>query len=155
MKISLRTLAFIVLFLGLIISFVLFDPSALSSKQTHSEHEHHHHAAVDYDLSKYCQLSQHSCEQQGITMQLEQDIVSALTSTPMTVYWPNSQQDQLVLTLEGLEMEMGQPKFVLKRTQADQFIGELFLPACSMGSMTWVGKLTDGQKTVFPAIRMH
>lgn len=107
------------------------------------------------DNRDYCLLSSQPCEQAGVSMSLANDHAYPLVSTPITVNWPDSQAPQLLLTLEGREMDMGQVKFVLKRTAAGNYAADLLLPVCTRDGMTWVGSLTDGNKTVYPAIRMQ
>lgn len=107
------------------------------------------------DLSRYCALSTQRCDQNGVGMTLAHDTAHPLVATPLEVDWPNAAQDTLLLTLEGLEMDMGQTKFVLKRRDDGRFGADLMLPVCTTAHMTWVGTLTDGHTTVYPAIRMQ
>ncbi|EPA8365805.1 hypothetical protein ACQ676_001294 [Vibrio fluvialis] len=106
-------------------------------------------------LKSYCHLSSQACEQDGVSMTLAKDTAHPLVATPLDVQWPDSKADTLLLTLEGLEMDMGQAKFVLKRSANGHYATDLMLPVCTTDSMTWVGTLTDGNKTVYPAIRMQ
>ncbi len=88
-------------------------------------------------------------------MTLDVDSVQPMIPAELTVYWPNTQAEQLVLSLTGQEMEMGEPKFVLKKRSLGQYKGEVLLPVCTQESMTWVGELSDGQHTIYPAIKMQ
>lgn len=107
------------------------------------------------DISQHCMLSTQTCVQSQAQMSLAQDTTHPLVANRMTVAWPNSEAKQLELTLKGVEMDMGVLKFVLKPTSSGQFETDLILPVCTSDSMTWTGKLTDGETTVLPAIRMQ
>ncbi len=106
-------------------------------------------------LDEYCFLSTTACVQQEVSMLLNVDNLQPLVPAQITVEWPESKAEQLVLSLAGQEMEMGEPKFVLKKAASGKYIGELILPVCTHESMTWVGELSDGQSTIYPAIKMH
>lgn len=103
----------------------------------------------------YCPLSTQPCQQKGVSMTLTQDIVQPLVATTLVVEWPNAQSQQLTLTLQGLEMEMGTIKFLLTRKAEGSFHGELMLPVCTMQGMTWIGMLTDGHASVYLSVRME
>ncbi|NAW69886.1 hypothetical protein CAG54_13440 [Vibrio sp. V27_P1S3P104] len=103
----------------------------------------------------YCPVTSKPCQQQGVTMRLTQDTVQPLISTTLMVDWPTSQTQQLTLTLQGLEMEMGTVKFLLTRSTGHSFSGQLMLPVCTMQNMTWIGTLTDGETTVYLSVRME
>ncbi len=107
------------------------------------------------DLSQYCQLSTTPCTQKDISMSLAQDTVHPLVANRLSVSWPNSQSEQLVLNLQGVEMEMGTVKYVLKKVEAGKYEADIILPVCTSESMTWVGQLSDGNTTVLPALRME
>nr|WP_319552922.1 hypothetical protein [uncultured Vibrio sp.] len=106
-------------------------------------------------LEEYCFLSTTSCVQQDVSMILNVDNTQPLVPAQLTVEWPDSKTEQLVLSLSGLEMEMGEPKFLLNKVSPGKYTGELILPVCTQESMTWVGELTDGQDTIYPAIKMQ
>ncbi|WP_319534872.1 hypothetical protein [uncultured Vibrio sp.] len=106
-------------------------------------------------LDEYCFLSTTACVQQDVSMTLNVDNTQPLIPAQITVEWFDSEAEQLVLSLSGLEMEMGEPKFLLNKVSPGKYIGELILPVCTQESMTWVGELTDGQNTIYPAINMH
>ncbi len=100
-------------------------------------------------------LSTQACTQQAVSMTLSNDTAQPLVASEVRVEWPSSKEPQLVLTLSGLEMDMGKPKFILKQTSPGLFRGEVILPVCTTDAMTWLGELTDGTTTVYPAIRMQ
>ena len=52
-------------------------------------------------------------------------------------------------------MELGTVRFQLSSTGEQRFQGEVLLPVCTIDEMTWIGTLTDGEHTVYPAIRMQ
>lgn len=106
------------------------------------------------DLNHYCLLSQQSCEQAGVSMRLEPALNAPATTYRLTVNWPNAGAQNLILTLQGLEMDMGSAKFSLSPIGSDSYSGEIILPACSSGAMTWLGELSNGQQTVYPAIKV-
>ncbi|WP_049886700.1 hypothetical protein, partial [Vibrio parahaemolyticus] len=93
--------------------------------------------------------------QQGVTMTLNVDNAQPLIPAKLDVEWNKSDAEQLVLSLSGREMEMGKPKFLLKKIALGKYSGEVVLPVCTQESMTWVGELTDGQSTIYPAIKMQ
>lgn len=107
------------------------------------------------ELSNYCTLSTISCQQHKVTMTLANDHVQPLVATPIHIDWPDTAADTLLLSMQGLEMEMGEVRFMLQRNQQGIFTADIVLPVCTAGSMTWLGTLTDGQQTVYPAIRMQ
>jgi len=88
-------------------------------------------------------------------MTLAQDKVHPLVANRLSVSWPNSDSEQLELRLQGVEMDMGTVKYVLKKTESGKFESDIILPVCTSDSMTWVGQLTDGKTTVLPALRME
>ncbi|ELV8620516.1 TPA: hypothetical protein RQJ75_000177 [Vibrio vulnificus] len=106
-------------------------------------------------LEDYCMLSTQACTQQAVSMTLSNDTAQPLIASEITVEWPATSGEQLMLSLRGLEMEMGMPKFILKQTSPGLFRGEVILPVCTTDAMTWLGELTDGTTTVYPAIRMQ
>ncbi|ELH3115101.1 MULTISPECIES: hypothetical protein [Vibrio] len=106
-------------------------------------------------LDEYCLLSTTACVQQGATMTLNVDNAQPLIPAKFDVEWNKSDAEQLVLSLSGREMEMGEPKFLLKKIAPGKYSGEVVLPVCTQESMTWVGELTDGQSTIYPAIKMQ
>ncbi|ENM5825110.1 hypothetical protein [Vibrio metoecus] len=107
------------------------------------------------NLSDYCLLSASDCQQAGVTMRLAQDKAHPLIANRLTVHWPNTNAQNLILTLEGLEMNMGSAKFSLSLTEEGTYVADIILPVCTADAMTWIGELSDGQQTVYPAMRME
>ncbi|MHC6529695.1 hypothetical protein [Vibrio proteolyticus] len=105
-------------------------------------------------LDQYCVLSSQPCSQSNVTMTLNQNTAQPLVPVQISVQWPQAQSETLRLDLEGLEMEMGQARFVLKAVGNQRYEGEVLLPVCTQNEMTWLGELSDGHQTVYPAIRM-
>ncbi|PFG58569.1 hypothetical protein ATG66_1123 [Vibrio sp. ES.051] len=106
-------------------------------------------------IDEYCFLSTTSCVQENVTMTLNADSAQPLVPTTLNVEWDKNDAEQLVLTLSGREMEMGEPKFLLKQVAPGQYQGDIVLPVCTQDAMTWVGELTDGKNTIYPAIKMQ
>lgn len=102
-----------------------------------------------------CLLSTEPCSLSGVSIRIGNDYARPLTPLSITVDWPNSQAPNLELRLKGVEMNMGSPRFRLDKVQDGVFKGTVTLPACTQNEMTWVGQLTDGNQTVYPAIRMR
>ncbi len=127
---------------GILASDVIFQPS--QSELT----------SLAPSLDDHCMLTSAPCTQDNTVMTIDRDTVHPLVPVTLEVQWPESESDSLQLSLEGHEMDMGAPRFILKRTNGNLFSGEIILPVCTQESMIWTGKLTDGAHTVFPAIRM-
>lgn len=106
------------------------------------------------DLADYCMLSTDTCKQESISMSLDKNTAQPLIPSTIRVTWPNAKQDTLLLSLKGLEMEMGTALYQLQSVGGDEYEGEIILPVCTLEKMTWVGELTDGTTTIRPAIRM-
>ncbi|MCG9595208.1 hypothetical protein L1D15_00585 [Vibrio sp. Isolate25] len=106
-------------------------------------------------LSEYCLLTTQACESDNVRIKVDRDISQPLVPTEIVVDWPEAQQESLLLTLEGYEMEMGTAVFKLNKSSTGQFTGQVILPVCTTDAMTWVGKLTDGQHSVSTSIRME
>jgi hypothetical protein len=123
-----------------------YAPTLIKSLSTSSELK---------QLDEYCFLSTTACVQHDVSMILNVDNAQPLVPAQLTVEWSDSQAEQLVLSLSGREMEMGEPKFLLKKVSPGKYMGEVVLPVCTQESMTWVGELSDGQNTIYPAIKMH
>ncbi|QXO15625.1 MULTISPECIES: hypothetical protein [Vibrio] len=107
------------------------------------------------DLGDYCTLSTISCQQHNVTMTMADDHVQPLVATLIHIDWPDTAAETLLLSMQGLEMEMGEVRFKLQRNQQGIFTADIVLPVCTAGDMTWLGTLTDGRQTVYPAIRMQ
>lgn len=106
-------------------------------------------------LSEYCLLTTQACESNNVRIKVDRDISQPLVPTEITVNWPDTQQESLLLTMEGHEMEMGTVVFKLNKNSTGQFTGQVILPVCTTDAMTWVGEITDGQQSVSTSIRME
>ncbi|KAB2825842.1 hypothetical protein [Aliivibrio finisterrensis] len=95
-----------------------------------------------------CQLSTQPCRQNGVDIQLQKGTLTPLEPSSITVTWPNTNSEKLLLSLQGLEMEMGNPIFQLTKTNDNTFEGEILLPICTQHTMVWTGTLTDGNTEV-------
>lgn len=107
------------------------------------------------DLDEYCILSTQGCQKGEIKLALDRDVAQPLMPAKISVEWPDSQKDFLELQLEGLEMDMGQAKFLLTPTGNNTFSGEILLPVCTTDAMTWIGHISDGATTINTAVRME
>ncbi|RYU70514.1 hypothetical protein ERW51_03105 [Aliivibrio finisterrensis] len=95
-----------------------------------------------------CQLSTQPCVQNGVDIQLQKDTLTPLEPSSITVKWPNTNSEKLLLSLQGVDMEMGNPIFQLTKTNNSTFEGEILLPICTQNTMVWTGTLTDGNTEV-------
>jgi hypothetical protein len=111
-----------------------------------------HFSTTDPDV-EYCYLSSTDCEQNNVRMQLAQDNTHPMLPNLMTVVWPLHAERHLTLTLRGLEMDMGLVKVPLTFIGNQTYQADLVLPICTQSKMTWIGELSDGSLTVYPAIR--
>lgn len=112
-------------------------------------------SAPEFDKDKYCFLSTTECQQAEASMLLDRDVAKPLTESQITVKWDSAASDTLSLDLNALEMDMGTVKYLLKRQQDGRFTASVMLPVCVQDKMTWLGELSDGTSTVYPAIRME
>ena len=112
------------------------------------------HSTAEVNLDDYCMLSTTSCEQNTVAMTLEHEKAQPLVPTKIKVVWDGAASETLMLSLTGLEMEMGSAHFQLKNIGNNTYEGDVILPVCTLDKMTWIGELTDGVDTVNPAIRM-
>lgn len=106
------------------------------------------------NIENYCMLSTKACTQDSVEITLDKDIVKPMVTTRIKVIWHNNQAEKLTLTMKGLEGELGTIKYKLKHLGKNNYVGDITLPVCTLDEMTWLGELTDGQKTVYPALRM-
>lgn len=105
---------------------------------------------------QYCSLSTVICQQGGAEIKLDTDIAKPLKTTQIHVNWPQNSSDRLMLTLRGLEMDLGVVKFPVKKQLDGHYSGNIILPICTEAKMTWIGTLTDqNQRTVYTSIRME
>lgn len=95
-----------------------------------------------------CQLSTQPCLQNGVNIHLQKDTLTPLEPSSITVNWPKTHSEKLLLSLQGLDMEMGNPIFQLTKTSDSTFEGEILLPICTQNTMVWTGTLTDGNTEV-------
>lgn len=112
-------------------------------------------ATSEFDKDKYCFLSTSECQQAEVSMLLDRDVAKPLTESLITIKWDNAASDTLYLDLNALEMDMGTVKYQLKKQQDGLFTAKVMLPVCVQDKMTWLGELSDGTSTVYPAIRME
>ncbi|MEZ9155917.1 hypothetical protein FCV73_14645 [Vibrio sp. F13] len=126
-----------------------YGPQAIQQFKSAMEH-----STADVSLDDYCMLSTTWCEQDSVAMTLEHETAQPLVPTKIKVVWEGAASETLMLSLTGLEMEMGSARFQLKNTGNNIYEGDVILPVCTMDHMTWLGELTDGVETVKPAIRM-
>ncbi|CAK2800548.1 hypothetical protein AB4077_15330 [Vibrio cyclitrophicus] len=135
--------------LGVALVAGFYGPQAIQQFKTTMEH-----TSADVNLDDYCMLSTASCKQQEISMSLDSETAQPLVPTKMKVVWEGAASETLMLSLTGLEMDMGSARFQLKNIGNNIYEGDVILPVCTMDKMTWLGELTDGVETVNPAIRM-
>ncbi|WP_194436920.1 hypothetical protein [Vibrio fluminensis] len=105
-------------------------------------------------LDSYCQLSTEACAQDGVIISMNQDTAQPLQPFTLSVKWSSHQNENLMLTLQGHEMDMGTARFAIARTPSGEYQSDVLLPACTMDDMTWIGTLSDGSQSVDVAIRM-
>lgn len=105
-------------------------------------------------IDDYCMVTTQTCSQNQVNMTLSRDTAQPLLPTVFRVEWPNTDVPQLLLSLKGVEMNMGTARFSLTKVAEGVYQGEIILPICTIDEMTWVGELTDGKTTVYPALRM-
>ncbi|MBU2893340.1 hypothetical protein KO495_08360 [Colwellia sp. D2M02] len=105
-------------------------------------------------IEQYCMLSSQPCTQNSVKMTLNKDVIKPLVTSQITVQWQHSEAETLQLTMQGLEGELGTVKYLLKRVSDNKFQGNITLPVCTLDEMTWLGQLTDGKATVYPALKM-
>ncbi|WP_084882714.1 hypothetical protein [Vibrio sp. qd031] len=99
------------------------------------------------EIESLCHMTTSECRWDATSAVLAQDVVKAMQPTTITATWPNTDADRIRVSLKGVEMEMGEPRFVLNRTQANTFTGDLLLPVCTSDAMTWVGEINDGHSS--------
>jgi hypothetical protein len=105
------------------------------------------------NIDDYCLLSHTPCIQENVTMQLSEDFAHPLKVIKINANWSDAKPQQLLLTLDGLEMSMGKSKYILYKQANGSYQGDIILPICTQESMTWIGSLTDGTHSVLAAIR--
>jgi hypothetical protein len=104
--------------------------------------------------SSTCILSSKLCEYGTVSMFLHNDKTQPLQANQLTVTWPHAHSSQLLLTLRGIEMDMGIVKYNLKPVGHNQYVTDIILPVCTNSEMTWAADITDGTAIVSTFIRM-
>lgn len=135
--------------LGIALVAGFYGPQAIKQFEPAMER-----ASAEVNLDDYCMLSTTSCEQNTVAMTLDRETAQPLAPTKIKVVWEGAASETLMLSLTGLEMEMGSARFQLKNIGNNTYEGDVILPVCTLDKMTWIGELTDGVDTVNPAIRM-
>ncbi|OCH23065.1 hypothetical protein [Aliivibrio logei] len=111
------------------------------------------YSAQTVQIEETCKLSSLPCTKNGIDIELEKDVLTPLEPSSITVNWPNLNTDNLIVSLKGHEMEMGNPIFKLSKNENHQFNGTILLPICTQNSMTWVGTISDGTTSVSVSLK--
>ncbi|WP_394126432.1 hypothetical protein [Vibrio hepatarius] len=106
-------------------------------------------------LEEYCLITTQSCTQGAKTVQADKDTSQPLVPTVVEVDWPESSSEQLLISLQGYEMDMGKVVFKLDKNSNGKFSGQVILPVCTTEAMTWYGTITDGAETLKTSIRME
>ena len=104
--------------------------------------------APSIGLEDPCQLSSKVCTKGNVNITLEKDTLTPLESSSITVNWPNSDAENIIISLQGLDMAMGSPVFQLHKTENQTYKGEILLPICTQNTMIWVGTINDGSHSV-------
>ena len=86
------------------------------------------HSTAEVNLDDYCMLSTISCEQESISMSLDRETAQPLLPTKIKVVWEGAASETLMLSLTGLEMEMGSARFQLKSIGNNTYEGDVILP---------------------------
>lgn len=111
---------------------------------------------VPFEQDNACALSSQLCQMNGVEIKLDTDVAQPLTQTQIYVSWPDNTSETLMLTLRGLEMDLGVVKFPLTKQPNGSYLGVITLPICTEAKMTWIGTLTDSdQQVVYTSIRME
>ncbi|EEX94422.1 hypothetical protein VIOR3934_19420 [Vibrio orientalis CIP 102891 = ATCC 33934] len=106
-------------------------------------------------LDEYCLITTYACTQDHKTVQADKDTSQPLVPTVVEVDWPESSNEQLLISLQGYEMDMGQVVFKLDKNSDGKFSGQVILPVCTTEAMTWYGTITDGETAFKTSIRME
>lgn len=106
-------------------------------------------------LNEYCLITTQSCTQNHITVQADKDTSQPLVPTVIEVDWPENSSEQLFVSLQGYEMDMGQVVFKLDKNSSGRFSGQILLPVCTTEAMTWYGTISDGSESIKTSIRME
>ncbi|MGB2079290.1 MAG: hypothetical protein ACPHV3_05845 [Vibrio sp.] len=130
--------------LGFILPDYFTQPQQINAEQNQINSQPIPHI----NLADYCQLSTTPCQQNDATLVLSADKAHALKPVTLTVDWPNPDAKVLTLKLQGLEMDLGETKYVLHALANGQFQTTIVLPFCSEKLMTWYGELHDEANTI-------
>lgn len=106
-------------------------------------------------LDQYCLLTTQGCHKGDIAVVVDKDISHPLVPTQVDVSWPDASIDQLLVTLQGYEMNMGTVVFKLDQNQPGHFSGEIALPVCTTDAMTWYGTISDSNHSIKTSIRIE
>lgn len=138
MKIFVSAIKVLFIIALLLIGFFFSDLSQLVKNQM----------APSIALEDTCQLSSKVCTKGNVNITLEKDTLTPLESSSITVNWPNSDAENIIISLQGLDMAMGSPVFQLHKTENQTYKGEILLPICTQNTMIWVGTINDGSHSV-------
>lgn len=138
MKIFVSAIKVLFIIALLLIGFFFSDLSQLVKNQM----------APSIALEDTCQLSSKVCTKGNVNITLEKDTLTPLESSSITVNWPNSDAENIIISLQGLDMAMGSPVFQLHKTENQTYKGEILLPICTKNTMIWVGTINDGSHSV-------
>ncbi|WP_087018944.1 hypothetical protein [Thaumasiovibrio subtropicus] len=80
----------------------------------------------------------------------------SILANQITVELPALKTNNLVLSLEGVEMDMGTYQVAIPRLSQTTYQTDLWFPACTHNEMNWVGTLEDkdGDFSMSVAIRV-
>ncbi len=99
-------------------------------------------------LENTCQLSTQICQQGDVSITLEKDTLTPLQPSSILVNWPNQNAKNLIITLQGYDMAMGNPTFKLLPNADKSYSGDILLPICTQNTMIWVGTISDGNTSI-------
>ena len=105
-------------------------------------------ASDGFDHVSACQLSTTPCELGEARLNLESDFVKPLTPTKITLEMKNQVYDHFILSLNGVEMNMGTYKLRLESSGNHVYQGHLMLPLCMHDEMTWQGKIESEDRRI-------
>ena len=106
------------------------------------------HIKPSIALEDTCRLSSQPCIQNGVDIRLQKDILTPLEPSSITVNWPNTNSEKILISLQAVGMDMGSPIFQLTKTTNNTFEGDILLPICTQNTMVWVGTINDGNTDI-------
>ncbi|WP_439437995.1 hypothetical protein [Salinivibrio costicola] len=142
----------------MLVALAFFTPTWLTTfvESENSPASASTHSSV---LTDACVLNQQTCQYKGYQASLAEPTVRPMNANRLTVISPEPlARDTLLVKLKGVEMNMGEYRLALKKTDEQTYQGELMLPVCTEDSMTWVGMITldNKAKNHFPIkVRME